>query len=181
MKIGINQYKGKSADYDRFRPKYSEKLIAKLDDKLSDTPNPIGIDIGAGTGIWTRQLAEQIAWKTLFALEPNHELLAHGKQFKPTQEITWLSGHAENIPLDTESVHFASMASTLNWLDIKKALQDTYRILKPSGLLCLTWNPIDKSSNQDLLDTEKYLRYLRPKQQEELESKKTNSKTILIN
>ena len=163
MNVSNLQYFEKAIDYNKFRPKYSDHATIALEKKLRHHKSLVGIDVGAGTGIWTRQLQAAIKWKALFAIEPNESLLETGsKLLNKKKSVFWMKGIAENLPFSENSISFISMASVFNLLDHKKALQEAYRVLEPGGILALLWNPIEKEKSKHLFVAERYLRSLLP-------------------
>ena len=172
MKIANKQYLGKATEYDNFRPKYSDNLTILLHNKLLACADIVGIDVGAGTGIWTRQLFNALRWKELFAIEPCSELLEYGKTLNKSSNLIWRDGVAESLPFESHVADLITVASTFNWLDQEKALQEAWRVLKKDGLICLIWNPIDKNDTPELRITERFLDSLMLPQKNNTNSKK---------
>jgi ubiquinone/menaquinone biosynthesis C-methylase UbiE len=162
MKFTSKQYIGKAAEYNKFRQKYSNNFTIILKNKLLLCSNPIGVDVGAGTGIWTRQLFAALPWERLFAIEPCLELLEYGKTLNQNDAVVWTEGTAESLPLKNNTVHLVTFASTFNWIDQEKALLEVWRVLNKGGIISLIWNPIDKSTPTELQKTEKFLNSLMP-------------------
>lgn len=183
MKIADKQYHGKAKEYDNFRPKYSDNLTIMLHNKLLSCSDIIGIDVGAGTGIWTRQLLTGLPWKKLFAIEPCKELLEYGKTINKSSNLIWKNGMAEALPFEAHTADLITFASTFNWLNQEKALQEAWRVLKKDGLICLIWNPIDKNDTPELLITKQFLDSLMLPKKTQIDLKKqdlTNKITYLL-
>lgn len=120
--------------YDRYRARYPKDAIAQI--LAGITTNPIvAADIGAGTGIGSRQLADQGV--QVIAVEPGAEM-RHGAV--PYDGVKFVEGTAEQVPLETASVDLVTSFQAFHWFDFIQSLQEFHRILKPGGRLALIWN-----------------------------------------
>jgi SAM-dependent methyltransferase len=130
------------SDYDKGRPGYPD---AAIDWILGETASPDGspdvVDIGAGTGKFTRSLAARPV--SLRAVEPDVEMLARLRQNIPS--ATALAGSAESIPLPDSSQDLVTLAQAWHWVDEKAASAEIGRVLRPTGILALVWNIRDES------------------------------------
>ena len=89
------------------------------------------LDLGAGTGRLTRELARRFA--TVVAVEPDDEmraLVAAG---------TVLAGSAEAIPLEDASVDCVFAGEAFHWFDKAPALAEIARVLIAGGGLAIVW------------------------------------------
>ena len=72
-------FSGLAANYSAYRPDYSESVLSAL---LGLFEKPSGeldfVDVGAGTGIWTRMVNER-GIKTSTAVEPNLDMFRFSK------------------------------------------------------------------------------------------------------
>ncbi len=129
-----------AADYARYRPDYSATVLQALLRYTGATrPGFYGADVGAGTGIWTRMLAEQGLCCT--AIEPNDAMREQGMLYTSDTTVRWVKGCAENTGLETGSIDWVTMASSFHWTTLPDTLQEFARILKPGGFLTVLWNP----------------------------------------
>ena len=133
--------------YARYRPSYLESAIAKLAegiaailDRLPDLPQLIAADIGAGTGIASRQLAEQGI--KVIAVEPNEAMI---QQHESHPLVEFKLGTAENTTLADNVVDLITSFQAFHWFDPLPTLKEFHRILKPSGRLALIWSNWDES------------------------------------
>jgi len=148
-------------NYAKFRPGYSPVV---LDAFLSLAGGNSGIlsgaDIGAGTGIWTRMLAERGVAMT--ALEPNDAMRSEGMKQNGSLDIEWRAGAAEDTGLPDAHYDLVSMASSFHWPDFDQAVAEFRRILKPGGLFMALWNTRNFESNPLLIKIENKLNELVP-------------------
>ncbi|TDR71420.1 class I SAM-dependent methyltransferase [Paludibacterium purpuratum] len=132
---------GQGADiYERGRPDYPDALHAWLHDRLSIAPGKQVLELGAGTGKFTKLLHGTEA--TVQALEPVAAMRAQLKQQLPN--IATLDGRAEAIPLPDQTVDVVVCAQAFHWFANVDALHEIRRVLKPSGRLGLIWNVRDE-------------------------------------
>lgn len=130
MSASFPYYEG----YDHYRARYPDQAIAKILDGLP-VDSLVVADIGAGTGIGSRQLADQGA--QVIAIEPGVDM----RRGAPTYDgVKFIEGSAENIPLETASVDLVTAFQAFHWFNFTKSLQEFRRILKPNGRLALVWN-----------------------------------------
>ena len=99
------------------------------------------LEIGAGTGILTRLLAERV--ECLTAIEPDDRMRAVLAAADPRVEL--LAGRAEEIPTDSSSFDVVIAQSAWHWVDESRAVPEVARVLRPGGRLSLVWTGPDRS------------------------------------
>ena len=94
------------------------------------------LDVGAGTGLVTRQAAAIVGDPALVTgMDPSPEML---KCANVPGGVTLAEGSAERIPFPDASFDFVSMGYALRHLsDLSVAFPECLRVLKPGGRLCL--------------------------------------------
>lgn len=122
-------------DYEKYRPLYPDSAIDKILSDLKPPNQLLVADIGAGTGIGSRLLANRGI--RVLAIEPNADML---KAATPHENVEFLTGTAEKIPLETASVDLVVSFQAFHWFDFMKSLEEFHRILKPGGRVALIWN-----------------------------------------
>jgi len=127
--------------YAQGRPDYPRQLTGWLTDALQINPHSTVIDLGAGTGKFTR-LLNTVA-PTLIAVEPVEAMGAQLKKLLP--QVRLLSGTAEAIPLEAATADALVCAQAFHWFSTEAALAEIHRVLKPDGRLGLIWNVRDES------------------------------------
>ena len=103
---------------------------ARIVDRLVELLNlPQGariLDVGAGTGNYSKALAERGFEVT--ALEPSEVMRAQGKQHP---RLSWMEGVAETLPFGSEA--FDGIVMTLcvhHFSDWKRAMSEAFRVVK---------------------------------------------------
>lgn len=119
------------------RPSYHPALIARLYDRV---PGPVVAEIGAGTGIFTAQIATSA--QLLVALEPVEQMQRTLRANVPAARV--VGGTAEALPLRESSVNTVVAAQSFHWFDAPVALDDIARVLRPKGCLVTAWNVRDE-------------------------------------
>jgi ubiquinone/menaquinone biosynthesis C-methylase UbiE len=115
--------------YDRVRPPYFPPLLDRAEDALQLGPNSSVLDLAAGTGRLTRELAKRFAKD--FAVEPDDQMRAL------IEAGTVLPGTAEAIPADAASVDAVFVGEAFHWFDPTSAIREVARVLRPRGGLAL--------------------------------------------
>ncbi|HET6532450.1 MAG TPA: class I SAM-dependent methyltransferase, partial [Actinoplanes sp.] len=97
---------------------------------------PRVLDLGAGTGKLTRQLAAR--GLDVIAVDPSDGMLAELTRAVPG--VPALRGTAEHVPLPDGSVDVVLMAQAWHWVDPESAVPEIARVLSPGGRLGVLWN-----------------------------------------
>ncbi len=124
-------------EYDRLRPGPSAEAL----DWLIPEGTTDVLEIGAGTGILTRLLAERVARVT--AVEPDERM--RGVLVAGNARVEVLAGHAEELPAPTSSYDVVIASSAWHWVDEERAVPEVARVLRPAGRLSLVWSGPDRS------------------------------------
>jgi ubiquinone/menaquinone biosynthesis C-methylase UbiE len=160
MKHG--DFTGLASGYARFRPGYAPQVTTAILAYVGRAAASIdAADIGAGTGIWTRALADR-GLNSLVAVEPNDEMREQGIETSRGTNIVWRKGSAEATGLPDGSADLVSMASSFHWADFDQACGEFHRILRPGGVFVALWNPRDIEANPLLVEIEAEIALLKP-------------------
>jgi SAM-dependent methyltransferase len=123
---------GRVADtYHAVRPPYFQPLLDRAQAVLELEPSAHVLDLAAGTGRLTHELARRFAH--VIAVEPDDEmraLIADGEV---------LPGAAEAIPLGDDSVDAVFVGEAFHWFDARAAIAEIARVLRPRGGLAILW------------------------------------------
>ncbi len=127
--------------YERGRPEYPQEAIEFLINTLQIGTASSVLDLGAGTGKFTKLLAQSKA--KIAAVEPVEGMRKKFQSLYP--DIEALKGSAENIPVENSSADVVVAAQAFHWFNGPQALSEIHRALKPGGKLGLIWNARDES------------------------------------
>ena len=134
-------YSGEATTYARGRPEYPGELAAWLRDKLALGAGKTAVDLGAGTGKFTRLLFNTGA--DVIAVEPVEAMRLQLAAKAPGVRV--LDGTAQAMPLPSGSFDALVCAQAFHWFANAAALEEIRRVLKPGGRLGLVWNVRDES------------------------------------
>ncbi|KPA87940.1 MULTISPECIES: class I SAM-dependent methyltransferase [Pseudomonas] len=134
-------FSAEAKTYAQGRPDYPAELLPWLRDTLGAVPTARVIDLGAGTGKFTRLLSQTGAMVT--AVEPVEAMRAELLARLP--QVRALSGTADAMPLDAGSADALTCAQAFHWFAHESSLAEIHRVLRPGGRLGLVWNVRDES------------------------------------
>jgi ubiquinone/menaquinone biosynthesis C-methylase UbiE len=135
----LSYFSDRVEDYATYRPIHPDSAIDAILSGLGSSTQLVAADIGAGTGIGARLLADRDV--RVMAIEPNADMRTAAT---PHERVEHLAGTAEQIPLETASIDLVTSFQAFHWFDFDKSLQEFRRILKPGGRLALIWSLWDQ-------------------------------------
>jgi ubiquinone/menaquinone biosynthesis C-methylase UbiE len=121
--------------YHRHRPSYPAALIDWILTTASLVPPAKVADIGCGTGISTRLLADR--GFDVVGVDPNEEMLARARDAAGAR---YQKGEAAATGLPDRSVDLVTVAQAFHWFDVPRALAEIARILRPGRWSAAFWN-----------------------------------------
>ena len=136
-------YSNESSTYQRGRPEYPAELLGWLERDLGVSAGAEVVDLGAGTGKFTRLLARLGANVT--AIEPVDAM--RERLVQAVSGVRALPGSAESMPLGDACVDVVACAQAFHWFANEAALRETHRVLRPGGRLGLVWNVRDETAD----------------------------------
>lgn len=139
----LKRFTNRAADYARYRPSYPAAAIDFILAGLGDPKTLRAADIGAGTGISSRLLAER--GLHVDAIEPNKEMVAAAR-VHPL--VVYRDGSGEQTGLKDASADLVTCFQSYHWLKRDAATHEFQRILRPGGRIAVAWNITD---NRDAL------------------------------
>ncbi|MDX3235873.1 class I SAM-dependent methyltransferase [Streptomyces sp. ME03-5709C] len=134
-------YQRAAGVYERSRPSYPMAALAELADALPLEAGRTVVDLGAGTGKFTRLLA--LTGAEVIAVEPVAEMRERLAELLPGVRVT--AGTAEATGLPDGCADAVVAAQSWHWFQEEEALAEVERLLRPGGALALVWNTYDTS------------------------------------
>lgn len=136
-------FSGKEKNYDKNRPTYPTQLISFLYDTIGFSESSVIADIGSGTGIFSKQIAER--GSAVICVEPNYDMRQIAREkLAEYSNVQFTDGDCENTRLADNSVDFITAAQAFHWFDVDKFKNESRRIIKPAGKAVLIWNRRDE-------------------------------------
>lgn len=129
-------YSRRADTYQHARPSYHPDLIDRFVRRYAREPV---VDVGAGTGTFTSQLAA--APMTLIAIEPVAEMRTLLSARLPSAGV--VAGVAEKLPLRDGCAGALVAAQAFHWFEPRAALDEVHRVLRPGAFLVTVWNVRD--------------------------------------
>lgn len=91
------------------------------------------VDVGSGTGIWSRALARWFEVRVI-GVEPSDGMRAVAEAAEPHPLIRYVPGRAEDIPLDAGSMGAAMLSTVIHHVsDVGTAVRELHRVLTPGA------------------------------------------------
>ena len=133
-------YRVAGGDYARARPDYPGEVLEVLRRELAVGPSTTVVELGAGTGKFTRMLAPEVG--LLVATEP---VAAMRAELAAAVTAPIVGAAAEAVPLRAGCADLVVAATAFHWFRGREALAEAHRVLRPGGGLALVWNNPDRS------------------------------------
>jgi SAM-dependent methyltransferase len=130
------RFAGAASGYARFRPSYPPALVDWVLAESGVRPADRVADIGCGTGILTRLLAQR--GLAVVGIDPNEDMLAEARGAGGPTE--YRRGEAAATGLGDASVELVTVAQAFHWFDADAALAEFHRVLGPGGHVATIWN-----------------------------------------
>lgn len=113
--------------------------LAAVADRLRATPNAAVLDLGCGAGHLSFAIAPYIDSVTAYDLSPRMLETVRGEaERRDLGNITTRQGRAEQLPFDDVSFDWVcTRYSAHHWIDIRRAIREVRRVLKPGGTFIL--------------------------------------------
>jgi ubiquinone/menaquinone biosynthesis C-methylase UbiE len=119
--------------YRKWRPHYPEAFLRWV---RSIAPGSRCVELGSGTGILSRQLAE--VGFDVTGVEPNDVMRAAATEDGGGPR--YVAGTAEATGLPDAAADLVVGAQAFHWFDLDRALPEIDRILSPAGVAVAVWN-----------------------------------------
>lgn len=135
------RFEANSDGYARFRPAYPDAMMVRLAQRIAAVPaGPVSpvLDMGSGTGIFTRQLAAHLPDHIpILGVEPAAAMRGVAEEAGGRAGIRYLDGSAENMPATGRSLRAVTAATAAHWFDRPAFYREAARVLVPGGVLAI--------------------------------------------
>ena len=133
-------YSSKAEKYARYRWAYATEAIQTIFEVTGITAEFVVVDIGAGTGILTREFIGKV--KQVFAVEPNPRNEGNCCQgIRVNIHLVKLSmGTPRLTSLDDHSIDLITAAQAVHWFEPQATRKEFFRIIRLTGWLAICRN-----------------------------------------
>lgn len=157
MSNGIHQVaqtgfgKGTNELYDRARPSYPGPALSHIRSSLPKPPPFNILEIGSGTGIFTRALLAHPEWSSaigaIHAVEPVEGMRAEFAKKISDDRVSVKEGTFEETHVPDGWADLIVIAQAYHWCpDYDKAVAEFNRALSPNGRVVFIWNLEDPAT-----------------------------------
>jgi ubiquinone/menaquinone biosynthesis C-methylase UbiE len=130
----LDFFDGIAPAYDDWCSGLHRKVAKRLAEFVEPKPGQHALDVGCGTGLVTRHVADAIAPKgTVVGVDISEGMLAEARKDR-RPNLTLVSMAAERLVFRDETFELVTLSEVLTYLlDPFEALSEAYRVLKPQG------------------------------------------------
>ncbi|KAM4697858.1 uncharacterized protein WCC33_013469 [Rhinophrynus dorsalis] len=115
-------------------PKVMNLIISYLEEKKGK-PFDLAVDVGCGTGRYTRPLAAY--FQKVIGTDISESQINVARRFTSQENVFYQISSAENLPLKDASVDLINAGIAAHWFNINKFMEEAARVLKQGGCLAL--------------------------------------------
>ncbi|THH05767.1 hypothetical protein EW145_g4557 [Phellinidium pouzarii] len=142
---------GKSELYDKVRPGYAPQVLSHIRKAVSKKEGLKIVEIGCGSGIFTRALLAHPEWSTSVAelkcIDPNEGMRAVFASTVKDSRVSLSEGTFDETDVPDGWADLIVSASAFHWCsELEGAINEFSRILKSDGTICFLWNSQDKKN-----------------------------------
>lgn len=134
------RFTDRAGSYALGRPTYPTEAIDALLADLGDPSALVAVDLGSGTGISSRLLADRGV--AVLAVEPNAAMRLAAE---PHPRVTAVDATAESTGVEDEAVDLVTAFQAFHWFDADAVVMEMQRILVAGGRAAIVYNERDES------------------------------------
>lgn len=135
----VEFYDRVAPSYDAWAAGFNGKVADKLVDLAAPTPGETCLDVGCGTGLVSRRLAEKVVpGGSVVGIDLSARMLDEARR-TPLRGLTYMTMAAEHLVFRDLSFDLITFGQSLPYMiDPLKSLEEAVRMLKPGGRVALS-------------------------------------------
>lgn len=130
--------------YIQYRPLYPLEIFSPLLKLLPE--NPVGIDLGSGTGFSTASFLKACPSALITLVEPDADMLTEAKKLLEGAAVTFIHRSAEDFEVE-KKVDFILVGSAWHWMNAEKVIDRVKKSLNDGGAIHIFEYQFPKCSN----------------------------------
>jgi len=127
--------------YDRYMGRWSRAIGEKFLAWLDPPANGVWLDVGCGTGAFTRLVLARAAPKTIIGIDPSPAQVEHATRTVTGPQVGFREGSAIDLPFGTGEFDVVASALVIHFFpDRSKAFREMLRVTRSGGIVAgYTW------------------------------------------
>jgi SAM-dependent methyltransferase len=119
------------------RPRYSERLVARLAREAGIGPRSRVLDLGCGPGSLTLPLARYCG--TMFGIDIDADMISTASQASAIAgiDVEWRVGNSADLADDLATLDLVTIARAFHWMDRDATLERLDKLIAPGGAVAL--------------------------------------------
>jgi ubiquinone/menaquinone biosynthesis C-methylase UbiE len=140
MARDTQRYDTLAEQYSQYRPRYPDQLISHVAAIIAKTAGSnLVVDVGAGTGIFTRQLRAALPDEIrIVGIEPGASMRARAvSETADDTRLAYIEGVAEHMPFAGDAARATVAATAAHWFDRPAFYAEARRVLVRGGVIAI--------------------------------------------
>lgn len=117
------------------RPKYPVEAIDEISNYIERKQTAIVLDVGCGTGISTRQIADR-SQSVVIGCDSDQEMLSYAMKDR-AKKVAYVVGTLPKLPFTSKRFDLVTACTSFHWFCDQQSIKEIERVLKKDGIFCI--------------------------------------------